>query len=252
MMSKKVVSQTRPSGRFWAKTPHRPGKISAEQLEIQIACTSGGPGLRTSIDVATGPSQLLVIDCESHAVPAGDGAHLPNGRNPCRSNRGKLLTVVQVDPVRRGDVDQLLNIAAARRQDYAKYQPQFWRPAADAVDRQRDFFASLLDDAETFVVVAREGSSIRGFAVARLVAAPPVYDPGGPSCVVDDFAVADPAEWPTAGPALLDAIRDWAADHGATQIIVVTAMLDGLKRKQLEAAQLSPASEWWVGPVTPR
>jgi hypothetical protein len=157
--------------------------------------------------------------------------------------------VVQVDRACRGDLDQLLDIAAARRQDYVKYQPQFWRAAADAVDRQRDFFDSLLDDAETLLVVVREGSSVRGFAVGRLVAPPPVYDPGGPSCLVDDFAVADPADWPSVGPPLLDAIRDWASDRGAAQLVVVTAVRDGLKREQLEAAQLIPASEWWVGPL---
>lgn len=149
----------------------------------------------------------------------------------------------------QADLEQLLEIAAARRQEYAQYQPQFWRPAPDAVARQRDFFTSLIDQDDTLVVVARDNSGVRGFAIARTADAPPVYDPGGVTCVVDDFAVADPTDWPTVGPLLLDAVRAWACDHGATQMIVVVAHLDQAKRAVLSTAQLNIASEWWVAPI---
>jgi GNAT superfamily N-acetyltransferase len=149
-----------------------------------------------------------------------------------------------------GDLEGLLRIADARRQTYAEYQSRLWRPAPDAVDRQRSYVTSLLDDEETLVLAAiGDDAGLRGFAIGRLVPAPPVYDPGGASCVVDDFAVADPGEWPTIGPLLLDALRDWAASRGAAQMIVVTAHLDQPKRAVLRSRDLTLASEWWVGPV---
>ena len=149
-----------------------------------------------------------------------------------------------------GDLEGLLRIGDARRQTYAEHQPRFWRPAPDAVDRQRSYVTSLLDDEETFVLAAKgDDADLRAFAIGRLVPAPPVYDPGGASCVVDDFAVADPDEWPTIGPLLLDALRDWAASRGAAQMIVVTAHLDQPKRAVLRSRDLTLASEWWVGPV---
>lgn len=157
--------------------------------------------------------------------------------------------VLQAERAGLADLEQLLEIAAARRQDYADYQPQFWRPATDAVARQRDFFASLIDNDDTILVVAREGSSVRGFAIARTTAAPPVYDPGGLTCAVDDFAVADPSDWPTVGPLLLDAVRFWGSDHGATQLVVVVAHQDQPKRELLRTAQLDIASEWWVASI---
>lgn len=149
----------------------------------------------------------------------------------------------------QADLEQLLKIAAARRQEYARYQPQFWRPATDAVARQRDFFASLIDNDDTFIVVARERLNVHGFAVARMADAPPVYNPGGLTCAVDDFAVANPTEWPTVGPLLLSAVRAWGFEHGATQMIVVVAHLDQPKRAMLRTAQLDIASEWWVAPI---
>ena len=91
------------------------------------------------------------------------------------------------------DLDGLLGIASARRTAYAAYQARFWRPAPDAIDSQRAYFTSILDDDQTLVLTATEDDAgLRGFAIGRLVPAPPVYDPGGVSCVVDDFAVADP------------------------------------------------------------
>ena len=157
--------------------------------------------------------------------------------------------MLRAERARRTDLEQLLQIAAAHRQEYATYQPQFWRPATDAVDRQRAFFASLIDKDDTFVGVAREDENVHGFAVARTVVAPPVYDPGGLTCAVDDFVVADPTEWPTAGPLLLGAVRAWGFERGATQLIVVVAHLDQPKRAFLKTAQLDIASEWWVAPI---
>jgi hypothetical protein len=148
------------------------------------------------------------------------------------------------------DLDGLLGIASARRTAYAAYQPTFWRPAPDAIDRQRAYFTSILDDDQTLVLTATENDAgLRGFAIGRLVPAPPVYDPGGVSCVVDDFAVADPDEWLTVGPLLLDALRSWASSRVAAQMIVVTAHLDEPKRAALQSHGLTLASEWWVGSV---
>jgi GNAT superfamily N-acetyltransferase len=148
------------------------------------------------------------------------------------------------------DLDRLLGIASAHRTSYAEYQPRFWRPAPDAVDRQRAYFTSILDDDKTLVLTATEDDAgLHGFAIGRLVPAPPVYDPGGVSCLVDDFAVADPEEWLTIGPLLLDALRSWAASRDAAQMIVVTAHLDEPKRAALQSRGLTIASEWWVGSV---
>ena len=145
------------------------------------------------------------------------------------------------------DVEPLLEIAVASRAVHAQYQPQFWNPAADAVDRQRAYFTGLLADEQALVVVARGSAGLRGFGTGRLVPAPPVYDPGGHSCLVDDLAVADPSTWGTVGPLLLEAFRTWANGRGAAQMVVVTAHLDEAKRAVLTGEGFTVASEWWVG-----
>lgn len=163
--------------------------------------------------------------------------------------------MLEVERAGPADLEQLLGIAAARRTAYGGYQPTFWRPARDAVERQRAYFTSILDDEEVLVLTAREdgadvrGAVVRGFAIGRLVPAPPVYDPGGVTCVVDDFAVADPQEWATVGHLLLGAVREWATSCGAAQLVVVTAHLDEPKRAALDSSGLTLASEWWVGGV---
>lgn len=109
----------------------------------------------------------------------------------------------------------------------------------------------MLDDDQAVVLVAYSASSsLRGFAIARSTEAPPVYNPGGRTCIVDDFSVAEPADWPNAGRALIDAVRSWGNDLGAVQLVVVTAHLDEPKRAALRAAHLQVASEWWVGTTT--
>jgi DNA-binding transcriptional LysR family regulator len=149
------------------------------------------------------------------------------------------------------DVERVLEIAASSRAVHAQYQPQFWHPAADAVSRQRAYFTGLLSDEQALIVVARSAAGLRGFGTGRLVPAPPVYDPGGHSCLVDDLAVVDLSDWGTVGPLLLGAFRTWATGHGAAQMVVVTAHLDEAKRAVLTGDGLTIASEWWVGATCP-
>lgn len=154
---------------------------------------------------------------------------------------------LKVRPATEDDLEQLLGLAEQRRQQYRLYQPQFWRPAEDAVQQQRGFFRSLLDDDQAVVLLAELRSEFKGFVIARTLSAPPVYQPGGLTCLVDDFTVLDAADWSRVGPALLDGVRNWGAENGAVQLVVVTAHLDEPKRAALQEAQLTLASEWWVG-----
>ncbi len=145
-----------------------------------------------------------------------------------------------------GDLDRILGLAATRRDEYAAYQRGIWRPAADAVARQEPYLRGLIEDGAVIALVSEPSF---GYAVGRLVPAAPVYDPGGPVCLVTDFAVEDPALWSRVGVELLAALRDAARERGAAQLVVVTARLDGPKRASLTAAGLVPASECWAVPL---
>ena len=147
------------------------------------------------------------------------------------------------------DLEPILVIADQRRRQYAAYQPRFWNPAADAVSRQRSFFESLVDDSETLFAVADAANRVRGFVIAKVAPAPPVYDPGGATCLIDDFTVDDSESWPEVGPGLLAFARSWATQRGAVQLVVVTAGADDPKRVALIEAGLVLASEWWVGGI---
>jgi GNAT superfamily N-acetyltransferase len=145
------------------------------------------------------------------------------------------------------DVDRMVELAAQRRDAYEQFQPRFWRPAVDGRLHQRKYFASLLSNPDAWATVGCLGRLVEGFAIARLMPPPPVYDPGGLACVLDDFTVREAGQWVDLGRLLLEAARDWAVSHGAVQVVVVTAHLDQSKRAALQAAGLSIASEWWIG-----
>jgi hypothetical protein len=153
----------------------------------------------------------------------------------------------ELRPADAEDLDRLVELAAHRRAMYERFQPQFWRPAVDARTLQRGYFAALLTDLDVLVMVGGRRRFIDGFLIARLVPPPPVYDPGGLTCLIDDFIVGKPGQWDDLGELLLESARDWGSLRGAVQVVVVTAHLDGPKRAALRSAGLSIASEWWVG-----
>jgi hypothetical protein len=87
---------------------------------------------------------------------------------------------------------------------------------------------------------------IDGFLTGQLVPPPPVYDPGGLTCVVDDFALERQNDWPTVGYELLAELRKRARDRGAVQIVVVSAPEDEEKGRMLDEAGMTVVSEWRV------
>ena len=144
----------------------------------------------------------------------------------------------------------MVDLADAKRREYEPFAPTFQRPAADAVDVHRPWLAGLVDDAAVGTFVHEDSNgAVDGFCIVTTGPAPPVYDPGGPTALIDDFTVASPGLWATAGAALLAAARQWAEDRGAAQLVVVAGPHDGPKRAVLQAAGLYVASEWFTTPL---
>ncbi|HEU5198510.1 MAG TPA: hypothetical protein VFU32_02670 [Ktedonobacterales bacterium] len=144
------------------------------------------------------------------------------------------------------DLASMLDMEEQRRSQYARYQPRFWNPAADARLAQSRYFTRLLETPEVMLGVYERDAHIVGFIIARLVPAPPVYNPGGLTCLIDDFCVASPDEWNTVGIPLLEHIYAEARQRGAAQAVVVCGHLDQPKREMLFSAGATIASEWFV------
>jgi len=147
------------------------------------------------------------------------------------------------------DLEEILNLANAKRLEYETHQPVFWRVAPDAIGQQRDYIASQIADEKVITLVATLGDELIGFIIGHLVPSPPVYNPGGLTCSVDDFIVNRSDLWETAGADLLDQVREVAVSKGAVQVVVVCGHLDDPKRQALEKSSLTIASEWWVAPL---
>src|SRR5207245_8597168 len=117
-----------------------------------------------------------------------------------------------------------------------------------AATKQELYFQRLLPRNEVIALVAEAENTFVGFVIGTITLAPPVYNPGGPVCMIDDFAVANPQEWDSVGAALLTALEREAKARGAVLSVVVCARRDQAKRAVLQKAELTVASEWHVKP----
>jgi hypothetical protein len=144
------------------------------------------------------------------------------------------------------DVARMVEMAALKRAEYEAYSPVFWRPAAQAMESQRVFFEKLVVDADWICLVHDAEGLVDGFLIARVVTAPPVYDPGGKVCIIDDFTVANPSLWSTVGAQLRDAAEQHAAEADAVLSVTVCGQRDAAKRKALLDGGSHIASEWHV------
>lgn len=144
------------------------------------------------------------------------------------------------------DIAAMARLSEQKRTEYEQYAPTFWRKAAEGTPRQMEFFAHLLQQPETIALVSEVEGDIRGFLIARVLEAPPVYDPGSRVAWIDDFCVADVADWETVGKNLLQSAREQAEEGGARLAVVICAHLDQPKREMLRGMGFSIAAETWV------
>ena len=75
---------------------------------------------------------------------------------------------------------------------------------------------------------------------------PPVYDPGGKSIMIDDFAAVEGAKGDEAALALLDAALSEGRGRGAVQVIIVAAAKDERAAGWFRARNLHVFSQWWT------
>lgn len=146
------------------------------------------------------------------------------------------------------DVDVIADLIQEKRRQYENYQPIFWRVAPSARDNHLGFLAKVVANEQTIALVWEEApGTVEGFIIANIIAAPPVYAPGGPTCMVDDYWVRGGERWETIGQALLDAVCVRArSEFGATQVLVACGHQDTAKRTMLRDQGLEIASEWYV------
>ena len=90
------------------------------------------------------------------------------------------------------DIDRAVDLVEREGRQLQKFQATFWRRAARARPLTVDLLTRLLDAPDTYFLVAIEGTQFLGFLVARKIANPPAFDPGGDTWLVDDFCVAEP------------------------------------------------------------
>ena len=128
---------------------------------------------------------------------------------------------------------------------YEELEPQFWRRADDSRITTIEWFTKLFSDVDMISLVATEESVVVGFLIARDAPVPPVYKPGGPTALVDDFCVVE-GRWMDVGKHLLLRAKEALRAYGWAQILVVGAHKDIEKMSFLESADLSLASTWWT------
>lgn len=156
---------------------------------------------------------------------------------------------VSIRPAKAEDVRRMVELSDMKRTEYAQYSPIFWHKAAGAAEKQLPFFQAQLEREQNIVLVAEEKGQIEGFVIASVVDAPPVYNPSGKVCMVDDFAVSAPELWATLGQALLADMSAHAKTRGAVLSVVVCGHLDKAKRLMLQDGGSTIASEWYVKPI---
>lgn len=123
-------------------------------------------------------------------------------------------------------------------------EPEFFRKRQGGAEVQAYFFQTQLANDRVIALVDMDGERLAGFAIATLMAAPPVYDPGGLTVLIDDFALDDQGAWESVGLALLEQIKLEGKSRGGVGLVTVCARGDENKHRWLDKLGARVVSEW--------
>ncbi len=154
-----------------------------------------------------------------------------------------------IRPATLADIPALVTLIERKRVEQAQEQPIFWRKAEDSATKHAGYLHSLLQRDGVFALVHEKAGTIDGLVIGVQMTAPPVYDPRGPTCLIDDFTVADPDLWSTVGRVLLDIAQEQARERGMICMQIICGHYDEPKRAMLAAAGFPVVSEWRVRPL---
>jgi hypothetical protein len=144
------------------------------------------------------------------------------------------------------DLDAMVALIESHRDKLQQWQPVFWRRVENSAELTHQYFQHLLKQERVLALVSETDLKVVGFLFGLVIDAPPVFDPGGKTCLVDDFAVASDELWATAGEEMLVYTRIWAKEQGAAQTVVITPMAYDEKLGFLKGRQMIPSASWWV------
>ena len=147
---------------------------------------------------------------------------------------------------RWSDLHRLLALIEQRRRQLETFNPHFWRPSPRAAARTRLFYRWLLLSGRGTILLAEDGERIVACLIARRVKPPPVYAPGGPTILVDDYCVAAPDLWSSAGTLLLETLITRGRQRGWAQMIVAAPACDQVELDLLRRGGFVHSSSWWT------
>jgi len=150
----------------------------------------------------------LAIDHYWFTVPIGES---PDPHTQC-----------QVRAAQSSDAAQMAALAKTERTEYAE------------IGRNN-----------ALVLIGEKAERMLGYGIGLVVPAPPVYDPGGKTCLLIEFVVGDANDWSIVGKALLDEIAQKALAFGCVQVVVICDAADPPKQAMLQRAGLTIASAWY-------
>ena len=144
------------------------------------------------------------------------------------------------------DAPEMASLSDSFRDLLQSYSPVFWRKKEGIIPTHITYMKGLINSPNQITLIYEKDGQIAGFLTGLITQAPPVYDPGGPVCLVDDFVVRHTDEWSTVGKELIQACENSARFRNAVVIIVVSPLKCDEQREMLRDHGIEPVSEWRV------
>jgi|SRR5579862_2046667 len=152
-----------------------------------------------------------------------------------------------IRPATNDDLGWMMSLCELGRIQKNSLHPiAYQQPAAYCRTRRKEI-ERILENPNSLCLISEHHDQPLAFLVALLVDAPPVYAPGGPVCLIEEFEGVKHQDLATHGLQLLDEARNIARRRGAVLQRVISSAGDLDREEFLLGNGFTVASEWYYG-----
>lgn len=147
-------------------------------------------------------------------------------------------------------IHSIAQLMATRYGYYQAVNPEIWSVSTNFVESYSNFIKKHHSSNSFGYAVVTPEDKMLGAVLGKLIDSPGVYNPGL-TCLIEDFAVVNDADWHIVAPKMLERIITDFSRTPIQQFVFISPVTYTSQQQFFHSIGIYNCSQWWTGKINP-